>query len=107
MCPISSRTNSPAAVDAAFPCLRSSFAFRIVLRSGMRVECARPPGSAGKLVEVIDERAHGSVIPGDLRIGALDHVILVGRVRAAAVAKAEVARRELQRRPGKDVPGPR
>src|SRR5438874_2834905 len=106
-CSISSRTNSPAAVVGALPSLRSFFALLMVFRSGMGGSCARPLRGAGKLVEVIDERAHGRIEAGNLRIAALDQVVLVRRVRAAAVAEAEVARGQLQGRAGEDVPGPR
>jgi len=47
MCSISSRTNSPAAVDARLPCERSRFAFLTVLSVGMKKNCDR-----GKLRQV-------------------------------------------------------
>ena len=56
-----------------------------------------------ELGEVLDERPHRAVEALDLRVRRLDHVVLVGRVRAAAVAEAEVAGRQLQRLAGEDV----
>src|SRR5258706_16384062 len=45
----------------------------------------------GELVQVLDLRPDGSIDPLNLGIRRLDHVILVGRVRAVAVAKPEVS----------------
>src|SRR5688572_17550271 len=50
----------------------------------------------GERVQAIHERADRAVEARDLRVVRLDHVVLVGRVRAVAEAHAEAARRELE-----------
>src|SRR5436309_15778092 len=58
-----------------------------------------------QLVQVLDERHHRAVPAHRLRVRGLDDVVLVGGVGAAAVAEAEVARGQAERRVGEDVPG--
>src|SRR3569832_2842148 len=60
-----------------------------------------------ELVEVLDEGERTVVHAVDLRVGAFDHVDLVGRVGAGAVAHAVVAGGQFQRRAGEDVARPR
>src|SRR5436309_395678 len=67
--------------------------------------CGRTPKLFSEFVQVLDERHHGAVVALHIRIGRLDHVVLVRRVRAAAVAEAEVAGGEAQRWIGEDVSG--
>src|SRR5260370_28471966 len=62
---------------------------------------------SGQVVEVVDERLYRAVEADELRVFALDQVVLVGRVGPAAVAEAEVARRQLERLAGEDVGPPR
>src|SRR5262249_51558859 len=59
------------------------------------------------LVEILDERLHRAVDSLDLRVRRLDDVVLVGRVGAAAVAEAEVARGHLAGLAGEAVAGVR
>src|SRR5262249_3619604 len=56
------------------------------------------PRSADRreLSQVLDERPDRAVEALNLRVRGLDDVVLVGRVRARAVAEAEVSGRELQ-----------
>src|SRR5437763_16752603 len=58
-----------------------------------------------ELVQILHERHHRAVEALHLWVGRLDHVVLVGRVRATAVAEAEVAGGELERRVGEGVAG--
>src|SRR4029453_13847031 len=76
-------------------------------RRGRGCESAHRLGDGCELVEVVDVRAYGAVPAAHLRVRRLDHQVLVGRVRAAAVAEAEVARRQPQRRVREDVAGVR
>src|SRR2546428_427546 len=63
--------------------------------------------SSSESVKEPHVRAGRAIHPLDLRILRVDHVILVGSVSAAAVAEAEVARRQSQGRAGEDVTRPR
>src|SRR5260370_41762641 len=73
-----------------------------------RSRCDRSSSSKlSQVVEVVDERLHRAVEADELRVFALDQVVLVGRVGPAAVAEAEVARRQLERLAGEDVARPR
>ena len=59
--------------------------------SALGLELLRQP------VEIFDERHYRAVEAPDFRIGGFDNIIFVRRVRAAAVAKSEVPRGELER----------
>src|SRR5437870_4498478 len=63
-------------------------------------------GRVRHLVQIFDVRAHGAVDALDFRRRRLDDVVLVGRVRAAAVAPSEVARGEPQRITGEHIARP-
>src|SRR5271157_4454165 len=66
------------------------------------------PGSADRrqFVQILDVRARRAVDAYKLGVLRLDDVVFVRRVRAVAVAQAEVAGRQLQRVSGKYVTGP-
>src|SRR5882672_2878247 len=73
--------------------------------------CAFPRGPLGpaalrQLVPVVDEAADRGVEPVQPGIARLDQVVLVGGVRAAAVAQSEVAGRQLERLAGEHVARP-
>src|SRR5437764_4873887 len=72
-----------------------------------RGESSSRSARARHLVEIFHVRPHRAVDPLHLRVRRLDQVVFVRRVRAAAVAQSEVARREPQRLAGEHVAGPR
>src|SRR2546423_644445 len=59
-----------------------------------------------QLVQILDIRARSALNALHLRIARLDHVILVGRVGAAAMSQAEVSGGQAQRVAGEDVSRP-
>src|SRR5438309_12064604 len=58
-----------------------------------------------QLVQILDERHHRAIEALNFRTGRFDHVIFVARVRAAAVTKPEMSRREFERFAGKYIAG--
>src|SRR5258708_1761913 len=58
-------------------------------------------------VQKLDVRANGAVHTLDLGIFRFDNVVLVGSVRAASMAEAKRARRQVERLTGEYVTGPR
>src|SRR5215471_21725151 len=61
---------------------------------------------AAKLVEVLDARTSRAVEALHLRIRRLNHIILVRRMRTAAVTKTEMAGWQPERIPCEDITGP-
>src|SRR5262249_37641732 len=59
--------------------------------------------SLRQFVEIFDKRHHCAVESLYLRVGRLDDVILVGRVRAAAVTEAEMSGRQFERLAGENI----
>ena len=66
-----------------------------------------PAERSGERVEELDVRRHDPVEPGQLRIRRLDDVVLIRRVRPAAVPQAELAGRQTERLAGEGDPRPR
>src|ERR1700687_4688180 len=58
-------------------------------------------------IQKLDVRANGAVHALDLGIFRFDDVVLIGGVRAASVAEAKGARRQVERLAGEYVTGPR
>ena len=58
-------------------------------------------------VQVLDKRSGRAIDARNLRVGRLDDVVLVGRVRTRAMSHTKMSRRQAERQIGEDVAWPR
>src|SRR5437867_6741573 len=61
---------------------------------------------SGQFEEVFHERKHRTIHPLDFWIRGFDYIVFVRRMRAAAMAKPEMAGRQAQRFASEHVPRP-
>src|SRR6516165_12243459 len=75
-------------------------------RAAQPDEARRKNPRSSERVQVFHERCDRAIQPLHLRVGRLDEVVLVGRMRAGAVSHAEVARGQAERCVGEHAPRP-